>query len=65
MPDRDAARVREMQEAESFAEREALVACNALYIATDARVDDDVKAKVTAAFKANADFFRAIAEAKS
>lgn len=46
------------------AESEALIALNALRIAVDASVAADVKAKVVAAFKANADFVRACADFK-
>ncbi len=43
------------------AERELLVACNALYIATDAKVADDVKAKAKAVIEAHAAFNQGLA----
>lgn len=46
------------------AEREALIALSALAAVIDPRVANDVKTKVEAAFKANADFMRAVADVR-
>lgn len=48
-----AAQIQELAASAEAAERELLVACNALYIATDAKVADDVKAKARAVIEAH------------
>jgi hypothetical protein len=49
-----------LQEA-AKAERDLIIACNALYLATDPRVADDMKAKAVAVLDTNAAFNKALA----
>lgn len=50
----------ELIKATSKAERELLIACDCLYLATDRKVADDVKAKAIAVIKAHTTFNRAL-----
>lgn len=59
--ERPAASMDELMAATEVAERELLVACNALYVATDEKVADDVKAKARAVIEAHTAFNRALA----
>ena len=61
MPEQRAANLHELSAATGAAERELLVACNALYVATDEKVADDVKAKARAVIEAHTAFNRALA----
>jgi hypothetical protein len=56
-----AAQMQELMADTERAERELLVACNALYIATDAAVADDVKQKARAVIEAHTAFNQALA----
>jgi hypothetical protein len=56
-----AASMQELSASADAAERELLVACNALYIATDAAVADDVKRKARAVIETHTAFNHALA----
>lgn len=56
-----AAQMQELMADTAKAERELLVACDALYIATDAAVADDVKKKARAVIEAHTAFNQALA----